>query len=85
MVHSGLNKKYFQHCDVTNCPAPRIKKRTEPWHHCIVLNRTVNFVSRYTPNTYTYIYIVVVGRLDQKCQGQFVVPVQPWSHDMHGL
>ncbi len=37
----GLKQKYFQHCDVTNCPAPRIENipnrdttvshRTEPW------------------------------------------------------
>ncbi len=25
-------------------------------------------------------YSVVVGRLDQKCQGWFFVPVQPWLH-----
>ncbi len=44
----GLKLKYFQHWDITNCPAP-FRKRTEPWHHCVVLNRTVNFVNRYTP------------------------------------
>ncbi len=37
----GLKQKYFQHCDITNCPAPRIENvpnhdttvsyRTEPW------------------------------------------------------
>ncbi len=37
----GLKQKYFQHCEVTNCPAPRIENvpnrdttvsyRTEPW------------------------------------------------------
>ncbi len=37
----GLKQKYFQHCKVTNCPAPRIENvpnrdttvwyRTEPW------------------------------------------------------
>ncbi len=37
----GLKQKYFQHCDVTNCPAPRIENipnrdttvsyRTKPW------------------------------------------------------
>ncbi len=37
----GLKQKYFQHCDVTNCPPPHIKNipnrdttvsyRTEPW------------------------------------------------------
>ncbi len=30
------------------------RKRTEPRHHCIVPNRTVNFVTCYTPNFYAY-------------------------------
>ncbi len=37
-------------------PHPLYRKRTEPWHHCVVSNRTVNFVNRYTPNKYIYIY-----------------------------
>ena len=28
------------------------RKRTKPWHKSIVLNRTVNFVNRYTPTIY---------------------------------
>ncbi len=44
----GLKQKYFQHCDVTNCPTPPYRKHTEPWHHCVVSNRTVNFVNRPT-------------------------------------
>ncbi len=45
----GLKQKYFQHCDATNCPAPRIENipnrvttvsyRTEPW-----ILWTVNFI-----------------------------------------
>ncbi len=51
----GLKQKYFQHCDVTNCPAPRIENipnrdttvsyRTEPW-----------ILWTVTPLIYIYIY-----------------------------
>ncbi len=50
----GLKQKYFQHCDVTNCPAPRIENI--PNRDTTVSYRTVNFVNRYTPNIYIYIY-----------------------------
>ncbi len=46
----GLKQKYFQHCDVTNCPAPRIENI--PNRDTTVSYRTVNFVNRYTPNIY---------------------------------
>ncbi len=49
----GLKQKYFQHCDVTNCPAPRIENI--PNRDTTVSYRTVNFVNRYTPNIYIYI------------------------------
>ncbi len=32
----------------------QLPKCIEPWHHCVVSNRTVNFVNRYTPNIYTF-------------------------------
>ncbi len=51
----GLKQKYFQHCDVTNCPAPRIENipnrdttvsyRTKPW-----------ILWTVTPLIYIYIY-----------------------------
>ncbi len=54
---SWFKTEYFQHCDVTNCPAPRIENipnrdttvsyRTEPW-----ILWTVT-----PPNIYIYIYI----------------------------
>ncbi len=40
-----------------NPPPPPYRKCTEPWHHCVVSNRTMNFVNCYTPNIYIYIYI----------------------------
>ncbi len=36
-------------------PHPPYRKCTEPWHHCVVANQTMNFVNRYTP-IYIYIY-----------------------------
>ncbi len=56
----GLKQKYFQHCDVTNCPPTLYRKRTEPWHYCVVLNRTVNFVNRYTPSLYNMLQCCVL-------------------------
>ncbi len=47
----GLKQKYFQHWH-NQLPRPPYRKHTEPWHHCVVSNRTVNFVNRYTPNIY---------------------------------
>ncbi len=54
----GLKQKYFQHCDITNCPAPRIEiipnrdttvsYRTEPW-----------ILWTVTPLIYIYIYIKI--------------------------
>ncbi len=55
----GLKQKYFQHCDVTNCPAPPVSKtyrtvtppvsyRTELWSLWTV-----------TPLIYIYIYIYI--------------------------
>ncbi len=38
-------------------PRPPYRKHTEPWHHCVVSNRTVNFGNHYTPNVYVCTYI----------------------------
>ncbi len=56
----GLKQKYFQHCDVTNCPAPRIENipnrattvsyRTKPWilwTHEILCHGSVRTSVRY--------------------------------------
>ncbi len=52
----SIGLKHFQHCDVTNGPAPPYRKCTELWHNCAVPNQTVNFLNRYTPYIYLYIY-----------------------------
>ncbi len=50
-IFPALRRNHLPHLPYRKC--------TEPWHHCVVSNRTVNFVNRYTPNIYIYIYTVV--------------------------
>ncbi len=64
-------------------PRPLYRKHTEPWHHCVVSNRTVNFVNRYTLIllawnatelvNYTYIYIYIyIYTYDKKWANKIV-------------
>ncbi len=60
----GLKQKYFQHCYLTNCPAPRIENipnrdttvsyRTEPWILWtvtpLIYIYTVHSINEYTPS-----------------------------------
>jgi len=48
-IFPALRRNHLPHLPYRKC--------TEPWHHCVVSNRTVNFVNCYTPNIYIYIYI----------------------------
>ena len=43
------------------------RNRTELWHHCTVLYRTVSFVNRFTPYSYIDIYFFLVGEGSVKC------------------
>ncbi len=79
-IFHGLKQKYFQHCDVSNCPAPPYRK---PWHQCVVSKRTMNFVNRYTPNIHIYIYIYIYTFLSIylfilfNCHG--LLRLMPWD------
>ncbi len=65
----GLKLKYFQHWDVTNCPAPHIENI--PNRDTTVSYRTVNFVNRYTPYIYIYTHTHTQVHLNKlECRGK---------------
>ncbi len=63
----GLKQKYFQHCDVTTCPAPRIENI--PNHDTTVSYRTEPWILwTVTPLKYTHTHRAVPGWRGARCE-----------------